>query len=134
MKTLHAISTVVLFSLSTISFSNELENASSKTLRVEIISIESPSCNGGSNGSATVKAVGGVAPYEFLWNTFPAQSSTKASGLSAGLYFIQVKDAKDSVFFKSIKIEDPTKSVLYAANTTDTELTTSVRGLNAPYT
>ncbi|OIQ36332.1 MAG: hypothetical protein BM555_02905 [Crocinitomix sp. MedPE-SWsnd] len=131
MKTLHTISAVVLFSLSTISFSNELE--ASKKLNIEVIMIESPSCNGGDNGSALVQAKGGQAPYTFLWNTFPAQSSPKASDLKAGVYFVQVKDALDSIFFKSIKIEDPTKSLLYASATSELELTTSARGLNAPY-
>ena len=132
MKTLQSITTVVLFSLSTISFANLKE--SSKTLKIEIVAIESPSCNGGHNGSALVRAVGGSAPYTYLWNTFPAQTTPKANELRAGVYFVQVRDARDSIFYRTIKVEDPTESVLYASKEiTDTELTSSARGLNAPY-
>lgn len=133
MKTFQTITTAVLFSISAISFANEIEITNNKSLRIDIINIEEPSCNGGNNGSVLVKASGGEAPYTFLWNTFPAQTAPKASQLVAGTYFVQVKDARDSIFFKSIKIEDPTRSKMYTSNSSETEITASAQGLNRPY-
>src|SRR5690606_40170332 len=43
------------------------------------------SCNGGSNGSATVTPAGGTAPYIYTWSPSGGTAAT-ASGLSAGTY------------------------------------------------
>lgn len=45
------------------------------------------------NGTAMVNVVQGVAPYTFLWNTVPPQSTATATGLSAGIYLVNVTDA-----------------------------------------
>lgn len=48
-------------------------------------------CNGGSNGTISIGAAGGTAPYTYAWN--PNVSSTNsAAGLSAGTYQIIVTD------------------------------------------
>ncbi len=47
-----------------------------------------PSC-GGNNGSATVVAAGGSAPYTYLW-TPGGQTNATATGLSAGTYTVTV--------------------------------------------
>ncbi len=49
------------------------------------------SCNGGSNGSATVTASGGTLPYTYLWGN--AQTTQTIFGLSAGTYTVTVTDA-----------------------------------------
>lgn len=52
------------------------------------------SCNGGNNGTITVTATGGVAPYRFTidgWAT--SQASNVFTGLTAGSYFVQASDA-----------------------------------------
>ncbi|MGZ3863528.1 MAG: choice-of-anchor L domain-containing protein [Bacteroidia bacterium] len=41
-------------------------------------------CNGASNGSATVTPVGGIAPYTCNWNTTPPQSGLTVNNLPAG--------------------------------------------------
>jgi gliding motility-associated-like protein len=46
---------------------------------------------GRSNGTATVMASGGTGAYTYLWSN--AQTSTTASGLSAGNYTVTVSDA-----------------------------------------
>ncbi|MEL6654023.1 MAG: SprB repeat-containing protein, partial [Bacteroidota bacterium] len=48
-----------------------------------------PDC-GSSNGSLSLTAGGGTAPYQLLWNT--NDTSTTISGLSAGLYELVVTD------------------------------------------
>ncbi len=56
--------------------------------------VSSPvTCSGGSNGSATVTATGGIQPYTFSWSTTPAQTGTTATMLSAGVYSIISQDA-----------------------------------------
>lgn len=50
------------------------------------------SCNGGSNGSATVSASGGASPYTYLWNTTPPQTTQTATGLAGGTYSVSVTD------------------------------------------
>lgn len=63
------------------------------------------SCNG--VGSATVTASGGTAPYSYLWNTTPAQTTATAYGLVPGTYAVTVTDASgcsttDSAYVGSV--------------------------------
>ncbi len=61
---------------------------------------DDPTCYGLSNGSITADAVGGTAPYVYVWsNNSTAQS---LSSLPAGCYFVTVSDAngcEESDFF-----------------------------------
>ncbi len=49
-------------------------------------------CNGANNASATVTAIGGAAPYTYVWSTTPAQSGPSATNLPAGTYSATVTD------------------------------------------
>jgi gliding motility-associated-like protein len=49
-------------------------------------------CNGGSNASATVAAIGGTSPYTCTWSTNPPQTGMTANNLSAGSYTATVSD------------------------------------------
>ncbi len=49
-----------------------------------------PSCNGGSDGSATATATGGTAPYTYLWSN--GETTSSISGLPAGSYTASVTD------------------------------------------
>jgi len=65
-------------------------------------------CFGGSTGSATVVASGGTGPYQYSWNTNPAQNGTTASNLSAGTYAATVTDAGGcSAFAAPVTISQP---------------------------
>ena len=134
MKTLQYLSTAVIISLisTTISFA-ENDNPN---FTINVIEIIKPTCNGSNNGSITVEATGGQEPYEYNWNTFPNQSTPKATNLTSGTYFIQVKDAVGNVIFESVKVEDPNATSLskVGEDIDDINLTTSVSGTNAPYT
>lgn len=140
MKTLHIISTAILLSLTSISFGNEgdkITNTDEGTaFSIVIVNIEKPTCNGANNGSITAEAKGGIAPYEYNWNTFPVQKTEQASNLASGTYFIQVTDATGAVIFRSVKIEDPNSSVLTAVTHQQSRLdiTASVSGENGPFT
>jgi hypothetical protein len=69
-------------------------------------------CNGGADGSATVSATGGVAPYKYSWNTNPLQTAAAATGLKAGTYEVTVTDALNVTTTKSVTISEPAKLVL----------------------
>jgi gliding motility-associated-like protein len=49
-------------------------------------------CNGASNGSATVTVVGGTAPYNCVWNTSPVQNGLTVNNLALGTYSGTVTD------------------------------------------
>ena len=48
---------------------------------------------GANDGSATVIATGGTAPYTYSWNTIPAQVNATATGLAGGNYEVIIADA-----------------------------------------
>ncbi len=54
-------------------------------------SVIAPACGGGATGSATVSATGGRPPFTYRWSN--GQTSTTATGLSVGDYFVTVTDA-----------------------------------------
>ena len=69
------------------------------------VSSKNVSCNGGTNGSATVTASGGKAPYTYVWNN--GQTTAISSGLKVGNYSVTVSDATDYVKTFSVVITQP---------------------------
>ncbi|MEZ0184442.1 MBG domain-containing protein [Flavobacterium oncorhynchi] len=63
------------------------------------------SCNGGSNGSATITPTGATFPYTYTWPS--GGSNATASGLSAGDYTVLVQDANTCVYSVTVKIKQP---------------------------
>ncbi|MDP5199884.1 MBG domain-containing protein [Flavobacterium sp. DG2-3] len=63
------------------------------------------SCNGGTNGSATVNVTGGTGAYTYSWAPFGGTSAT-ATGLSAGTYTVTVKDANLCQTTATVVIEE----------------------------
>jgi len=57
-----------------------------------------------SNGTASVSASGGTAPYTYLWLTTPVQTSVQASNLSIGNYSIVVTDANGCNLIKTVSV------------------------------
>ena len=62
-------------------------------------------CNGFSDGSATVNIAGGTTPYTYLWND--NQSTATASNLSTGIYVVTVSDNNGCSFSDSIRVNEP---------------------------
>lgn len=58
----------------------------SNVLPVVTVTSTTVTCNGGSNGSATSNASGGIPPYTYQWSN--GQTTSTATGLSAGSYTI----------------------------------------------
>lgn len=65
-------------------------------------------CFGQSQATATALASGGTGSYSYVWNTTPAQSSMTASGLSAGTWFVEVRDAALCIARDTVLITEPT--------------------------
>lgn len=68
------------------------------------------SCNGGSNGSATVTAAGGTAPYTYLW-PHSAETTSSITGLAAGTYQVLISDSLSCTLSASIEIKQPENPV-----------------------
>ncbi len=64
-------------------------------------------CNGGGSGSATAEVEGGLAPYEFSWNTVPEQTKETATDLSAGIFIVTVTDSHGCIKTGSVNITEP---------------------------
>jgi|GEM_PF-7062117 len=62
--------------------------------KAQISSSDSVNCNGGSDGSLSGAGSGGFLPYAFRWNDPAAQTTAKATGLSAGNYRLIVTDGQ----------------------------------------
>ncbi len=62
-------------------------------------------CYGNNNGTATVTASGGTAPYSYLWNN--GQSTAIATGLSAGTYTVTVTAASGNMAVGTVTIIQP---------------------------
>lgn len=61
------------------------------------------SCNG-TAGSATAVVSGGTPPYQYVWNTNPAQTTSTISGLSSGNYTVQITDDNGCMTSGSVQI------------------------------
>lgn len=72
-------------------------------------------CFGGSNGSATVIASGGIAPYTYLWNN--AVTSNLISGLISGTYTVTVTDANGCTAVSNYELTQPTQLTAVATGT-----------------
>ncbi|URC11785.1 T9SS type A sorting domain-containing protein [Flavobacterium sp. B183] len=99
------------------------------------------SCNGGSNGSATVNVTGGTGSYTYAWSPTGGNSAT-ASGLPSGNYSVVVTDGNGCTKTANIVINQP--AILSAAIATQTNIscngasngaiTTTITGGTTAYT
>ena len=67
----------------------------------------SVSCNGGSDGKASVSASGGYPGYSYLWNDPNAQQTSTATGLSAGIYAVTVTDTTGCTKDTTVNVAQP---------------------------
>jgi large repetitive protein len=97
--------------------------ASNITLTATATLVTCPTC---ADGTASVTAAGGVAPYSFVWSN--SQTATTITGLTIGTYFVTITDANgcnlvasanatlvgvEEVSFDDVKVyPNPTQGVL----------------------
>ncbi len=65
------------------------------------------SCFGGSNGTASVMASGGVSGYQYEWNTIPVKTTAEADNLPAGNYNVTVSDGNGCQISHPVLISQP---------------------------
>lgn len=65
-----------------------------------------PSCNGGSNGTATVTPSGGNPGYTYIWNP-SGQTNAIATSLSAGTYTVNITDINGCTGSASVTVTQP---------------------------
>ncbi|MCP2028435.1 putative secreted protein [Flavobacterium sp. HSC-32F16] len=82
------------------------------------------SCNGGSNGNATVNATGGTGTYSYVWAPTGGTAAT-ATGLAAGTYIVTIQDANTCQTTAAVTIAEP---VVLSAITSKTDV--SCNGAN----
>ncbi|RYZ47645.1 MAG: hypothetical protein EOP49_20785, partial [Sphingobacteriales bacterium] len=61
------------------------------------INITHPTCEGFTDGSVTLGATGGIAPYQFALNSGAYSTSSNFSGLPEGNYILRIKDQNNCV-------------------------------------
>ena len=76
------------------------------------------SCNGGSNGTATVAPIGGTPGYTYSWAPSGGTAAT-ATGLAVGTYTVTVTDANNCQATRSYTITQPTALNTAAGSKTD---------------
>ena len=64
-------------------------------------SVTSPDC-GASNGSVTISAYGGTAPYNYAWSNSGTNHTNTSSSLGAGTYYCTVTDAGSCVYIDTV--------------------------------
>ncbi len=69
-----------------------------------------PTCINSTNASATISVSNGQLPYTYMWTN--GQTTTTATGLSAGQYNVSVTDALGCSSTKSVSISSPAPIVL----------------------
>jgi len=92
------------------------------------------------NGTATVVATNGTAPYTYQWTN--GDKTATADSLSAGLYMVLVTDASGCTDTKPVMINDNSAPVITVNTVTDVTcnggsngaITINVNGGNPPYT
>jgi len=98
-----------------------------------------PLCFGGTNGSASVAAGGGVGGFTFVWTNSASTSST-ASNLSSGSYAVTVTDGNGCSVTSTVTLTQPTAVVASVSSSpatcglADGSATAAGSGGNGPYT
>ena len=68
-------------------------------------------CHGGNSGSANITVNGGTTPYDINYyepgNTSPIATTSIVTGLSAGTYGFEVKDANECTYTENINFNQP---------------------------
>ncbi|NVK28166.1 MAG: gliding motility-associated C-terminal domain-containing protein [Flavobacteriia bacterium] len=74
-------------------------------LSAAILSSSNVTCNGAANGTASVGASGGTAPYTYLWSN--GATTANISNVGGGTYTVTVTDANGCTETASVTITEP---------------------------
>ncbi|MBI4646926.1 MAG: gliding motility-associated C-terminal domain-containing protein [Bacteroidia bacterium] len=77
-----------------------------------ILSANEILCNGDSTGYINLVVLGGVAPFSYLWNTSPPDTTNALSNMHGGTYTVTVTDANGCINIDSVTVIEPTSLML----------------------
>ena len=77
-------------------------------------------CNGGSDGTAHVSVMTGVAPYTYIWNDPAGTTNADPENLAAGQYTVTVTDTNGCSNYGPVTITEPTAIVVVSSTTNET--------------
>ena len=97
-------------------------------LQASVTSITSPSCNGGSNGSATIGATGGMPGYTYFWPSLNVSGPT-VNNLSAGIYNFTVTDANGCTYSSGFNMTQPATLLFVTAAGFDATCNAACNGI-----
>ena len=87
-------------------FTPEITIEEPEPLELEVVSVESPTCNGVFDGSIDVSVTGGTTPYFYSWNN--GTNEEDISGVQAGTYLLSVLDKNGCpVTTNTIEVNEP---------------------------
>lgn len=78
-------------------------------LETSVTGVSDVKCHGDATGSASARAVGGTAPYNWFWNGGSTPSDSVAQGLSAGVYRVTITDANGCPGTASVTVSQPSE-------------------------
>jgi PKD repeat protein len=110
-------------------------------VEVSVVNQVNVSCNGSSDGSATIAVSGGESPYEYDWAQFPGITGNSVNNLSAGTYSVTVTDqnaCEASISFTIIEAEAMSAIANSLTNVScnggsDGSISITVQGGQSPY-
>lgn len=76
-------------------------------------------CQGESTGEITITPIGGVGPYNVVWNTVPPQFGPTATELSAGIYTASITDINGCLGNTEVEISEPPSPLSGTIETTN---------------
>lgn len=71
-------------------------------------------CNGASDGAVDLTPIGGLPPFQYLWNT--GDTTQDLSGLSAGTYEVYITDIAGCVDSAQVNVPEPAVLTLQTSN------------------
>ncbi len=103
-------------------------------------SVTNVSCFGGSNGSLSVTAIGGVIPYTYSWSP-GNQTASSISSLAVGTYSLKITDSKSCSLSTTFSITQPSSLTIAFTQTqvscfggSDGKISSVIGGGTSPYT
>ena len=97
------------------SYSMNFVVAQPNPLTTNLIVSTNETCFGANNGTATIAATGGTAPYSYLWpTTANSQTTASAANLTPGIYVVTVTDAHNCTATQSVSILAAPQTTVYA--------------------
>ena len=90
----------------------EFEITQPNPLAINVVEIIQPYCHNSTDGSIHIQAVGGTAPYQYLWND--QRVGNTINDLPAGIYSVEVIDFNNCETDASYTLNNPAEIIIIA--------------------